>query len=258
MAELTISREQLNSLIQAETARGSTDIAQIINRIYLTYRRSEIVTPRAPALRRPQQIQQMTLEGQLYTDRPSWTLAWQQIYLENQRLGLEVFPDRDTEIQAQNITDSRGGAVSTTATVGTLTPRVNTGTNNVSISVVGQQGQPGTSIGSVQIDSNGDLRVELDDGQIINAGQVVPTISIGTVTQNPTGLGSSATITGTAANRVLNLVLDTSATTGNFVGTVELTSQGTLAASATRRDYVDTAIAQERTRNLAISIVLGS
>lgn len=258
MAELQISREQLNSLIQTETARGSTDIAQIINRLYLTYRRSEIVTPRAPALRRPQQIVQMRLDSVIYTDRPSWTLAWQQIYLENQRLGIQVFPDRDTEIQAQNITDSQGQPVSTTATPAVLTPRVNTGTNNVSISVVGEQGQPGTGIGSVQIDSNGDLRVELDDGQIINAGQVVPTIEIGTVTQNPSGLGSSATITGQSPNLVLNLELDTSATTGNFVGTVELTSQGTLAASATRRDYVNDLIAQERTRNLAISIVLGS
>lgn len=261
MAELTISREQLNTLIVAESARGSSDITRIINEIYLTYKRSEIVTPRAPALARPQEIITMTLAGTVYTDRPSWTLAWQNIYAENARTGLQVFPDRETEIQPQNITDSLGQSLPllTTELFETAEP-VDTG-GLVDITVIGRQGDPGVSIGSVFIDSNGDLRVGLDNGQDINAGQVVPTLSIGSVTQNPSGLGSTATITGSAPNYQLNFVLDTSATTGNFVGTVELTSQGTLAASATRKDYVDQSIAQsvqdQRPYNIAISIALG-
>lgn len=258
MAELTISREQLNTLIQAEAARGSSDITRIINEIYLTYKRTEIVTPRAPALSRPQRIVTMTLAGTVYTDRPSWTLAWQDIYAENARTGVQVFPDRDTEIQPQNITDSQGTPLPLIGPVNTVPIRENTGVNNVGITITGEQGQPGIGIGSVFVDSNGDLQVELDDGQAINAGQVVPTLSIGSVTQNPTGLGSSASITGVAPNYVLNFVLDTSATTGNFVGTVTLTSQGLLAASATRRDFVEQAIAAERPRNLALSIVLGT
>jgi len=258
MAELTISREQLNTLIQAEAARGSSDVTRIINEIYLTYRRSEIVTPRAPALSRPQQIKTMTLAGKTYSDRPSWTLAWREIYAENARTGVQVFPDRDTEIQPQNITDSQGTPLPLIQPVSTLPIRENTGVNNVGITITGEQGQAGIGIGAVSIDENGDLQIELDDGQEINAGQVVPTLSIGSVTQNPTGLGSSATITGTAPDYVLNFVLDTSATTGNFVGTVTLTSQGALAASATRRDFVEQAIAAERPRNIAISIVLGS
>jgi len=120
------------------------------------------------------------------------------------------------------------------------------------------QGLPGLGIGSVFIDTNGDLRVILDDLQDINAGQVVPTISIGSVTQNPTGQGSTASITGAAPNYVLNLDLDTSATTGNFVGTVELTEQGTLAGSATRRDFVNQQIANQQPLNIAFSIALGS
>ena len=256
--ELQISREQLSLLIQAESARGSRDISRVINEIYLTYRSREIVTPRAPALRRPQQIQRMTLEGRQYTDRPSWTLAWQQIYAENQRQGIEVFPDRDTQIQAQNITDSLGQPLTLLAAAPTVPIRENTGVNNVGITVVGEQGLPGTGIGSVFIDANGDLRVILEDNQDINAGQVVPTISIGSVSQNPSGLGSTATITGVAPNYQLNLVLDTSATTGNFVGTVELTSQGTLAQSATRRDFVLEQIQNQQPLNIAFSIALGS
>jgi len=258
MAELTISREQLNTLIISEQARGSTDITRIINEIYLTYRRSEIVTPRAPALTRPQRIITMTLAGVVYRDRPSWTLAWQQIYEENARTGVPVFPDRSTEIQSQNITDSLGVPLPLITVPVALQPRPNTGVNNVSISLVGEQGQPGTGIGSVIIDSNGDLRLFLDDGQDINAGQVVPTLSIGSVSQNPSGLGSTATITGVSPNYQLNFVLDTAATTGNFVGTVQLTSQGTLAASATRKDYVDQQILDQRPYNIAISIALGS
>lgn len=256
--ELQISREQLNILIQSESARGSTDITRIINDIYLTYRQREIVTPRAPALRRPQQIRSMTLEGTTYTDRPSWTLAWQQIYDQNQRTGIAVFPDRSTEIQAQNITDSLGRPLDLLAQTQTVPIRENTGVNNVGITVTGQQGEPGLGIGSVFIDANGDLRVILEDGQDINAGQAVPTLSIGSVTQNPSGLGSTATITGTAPNYQLNFVLDTSATTGNFVGTVELTSQGTLAASATRRDFVLAQIQNQQPLNIALSIALGS
>lgn len=258
MAELQISREQLSTLIQSESARGSTDITKIINEIYLTYRSAEIVTPRAPALRRPQRIISMTLEGRLYTDRPSWTLAWQEIYAANARTGVTVYPDRETEIQSQNITDSLGQSLGQLTLPTRLPIRENTGTNNVGITITGAQGDPGLGIGSVFIDSNGDLRVILDDQQDINAGQVRPTLSIGTVTQNPSGLGSTATITGVAPNYLLNFVLDTSATTGNFVGTVQLTSQGTLAASATRKDYVDSLIAAERPRNIALSIVLGS
>ncbi len=259
MSELVISREQLNSLIFSESARGATDITAVINTIYLTYRRLEIVTPRAPALRRPQQIKTMTLDGIVYTDRPAWTLAWQTIYEENARTGITVYPDRATEIQAQNITDSLGVPLpQIQAPAAPLTPRVNTGVNNVSISVVGEQGAPGLGIGSVFIDANGDLRVILDDLQDINAGQVVPTIAIGTVTQNPQGQGSSATLTGVAPNYVLNLDLDTSATTGNFVGTVELTSQGTLPSSATRLDYVQAQIQAQQPLNIAFSIALGS
>ncbi len=254
MSELTISREQLNALIYTESARGSTDITAVINTIYLTYRRLEIVTPRAPALRRPQQIISMSLDGQTYTDRPSWTLAWQTIYAENSRLGVQVYPDRATVIQSQNITNSQGVPLPQIQLPQALTPRVNTGVNNVGITVVGEQGSPGIGIGSVSIDANGDLRVDLEDGQQINAGQVVPTIQIGTVTQNPQGQGSSVTVTGSAPDYVLNFELDTSATTGNFVGTVELTEQGTLAGSATRKDYVD----QQSKLNIAISIALGS
>jgi hypothetical protein len=128
--------------------------------------------------------------------------------------------------------------------------------------VVGSKGAPGVGIGSINIDSNGDLIVDLDNGQTVNAGQAVPTISIGTVTQNPSGLGSSATLTGTAPDYVLNLELDTSATTGNFVGTVLLTSQGLTADSATRKDYVDQQITQTanqtKINNLAFSIVFGA
>lgn len=259
MSEVTISREQLNLLIQAESARGATDVTRIINDLYLTYRRREIVTPRAPALRRPQQIRSMTLEGVVYTDRPAWTLAWQQIYEENRRLGIEVFADRSTEIQSQNITDSQGTPLNLIVVPDSgIEPRVNTGVNNVTVSVVGEQGTPGLGIGSVFIDNNGDLRVILDDLQDINAGQVVPTISIGSVTQNPTGLGSTASLTGSAPNYVLNLDLDTSATTGNFVGTVELTAQGTTAGSATRRDFVAAQIANQQPLNIAFSIALGS
>ncbi len=258
MAELTISREQLNTLILAESARGAADVTRIINEIYLTYRRQEIVTPAAPALSRPQRIVTMTLAGRTYSDRPSWTLAWQQIYAENARTGLQVFPDRATEIQPQNITDSQGTPLPLIEPVNTLPPRANTGVNNVGITITGEQGQPGVGIGAVSIDSNGDLRVILDDGQDVNAGQVVPTLSIGTVTQNPTGLGSTATITGVAPNYQLNFVLDTSATTGNFVGTVQLTSQGTLASSAVRRDFLEQRLQDQRPYNLAISIALGS
>jgi hypothetical protein len=251
MAELTISREQLNTLISSEQARGSSDITRIINDIYLTYRQSEIVTPRAPALSRPQRIVTMTLAGTTYSDRPAWTMAWQRLYADNQRQGLQVFPDRETEIQPQNITDSAGTPLPLIQPVSTVPIRENTGVNNVGITIVGEQGVPGVGIGSVRIDSNGDLRVELDDGQDVNAGQVVPTLGIGSVTQNPSGQGSTATITGVAPNYQLNLVLDTAATTGNFVGTVELTSQGQLPQSATRKDYVDK-------QNIAISIALGS
>jgi hypothetical protein len=257
MAELVLTREQLNTLIVSETAQGSTDITRVINEIYLTYPRSQIVTPRAPALARPQQIRTMRLDGVVYTERSGWTLRWQQIYEENARVGVQVFPDRDTLIGATNITNSRGQSL-TEITVGAsagLRPPV---TAAQSLAVSGTQGPPGLGIGDVFIDSNGDLRIILDDLQDITAGQVVPQFTIGSVTQNPSGLGSSATLTGEAPNYQLNLVLDTSATTGNFQGTVELTEQGLLAANATRRDFVLAQIQQQQSFSIALSIALGS
>jgi len=257
MAELTLTREQLNTLIVSETAQGSTDIARVINEIYLTYPRSQIVTPRAPALARPQQIRSMRLDGETYTARAAWTLRWQQIYEENSRVGVQVFPDRETRIGADNITDSRGRSITeiglSTTTAGR--PPVQ---GRDSLAVSGTQGPPGLGIGDVFIDSNGDLRIILDDLQDITAGQVVPTLAIGSVSQNPSGLGSTATITGTAPNYTLNFVLDTSATTGNFVGTVELTEQGLGPAAATRRDFVLAQIQQQQPLNIALSIALGS
>lgn len=258
MAELSLTREQLNSLIVSETARGSTDITRIINQIYLVYRRSEIVTPRAPQLRRPQQIVSMTLGTEVYRDRPAWTLRWQEIYEENSRTGVTVFPDRETEIQPQNITDTQGQRLTEIATSATVALRPAASLGSATVTVVGEPGTPGLGIGDVFVDSNGDLRVILDDLQDINAGQVVPTITIGTVTQRPEGQGSSATLTGEAPNYQLNLELDTSATTGNFVGTVELTSQGTLDSSATRRDFVAAEIRAQQPLNIAFSIALGS
>jgi len=89
----------------------------------------------------------------------------------------------------------------------TLTLVFTDGTSYTTTAIRGIQGETGNGISSAVLNSDYTLTLTFTDGTSYTTGRIMPTLSIGTVTDLPAGSDPTASLSGTTANPVLNLGL---------------------------------------------------
>jgi len=212
----------------------------------LTFTQAEIINslpPQSPL--NSYTISAIWISGRRYTTVSDWTKAWAQAYVTNRQAGIKVKTagTRPTTVSAKNITLGSGASLSASTPTpsivdsgSTAVRTIQDGERVVLVSgpqgLTGPPGAPGTlgadgrngvGVQNIAVDAGGNLLVELDNGNTINAGAVNLSLSIGTITQgNPV----SASITGAGLSTALNLVLPN--TTALGLGNVTNESKATM------------------------------
>ena len=200
----------------------------------LTFTQAEIVSslpPQSPI--NSYSISAIWIAGRRYTTVADWTKAWAQAYVTNRQAGIKVKTagTRPTTVSAKNITLGSGASLSaSTPSVSVVDSRstavrtVQDGERVVLVTgpqgltgppgvpgTLGADGRNGVGVQNIAVDAGGNLLVELDNGNIVNAGAVNLSLSIGSITQgNPV----SASITGAGLSTELNIVLPNTAALG--------------------------------------------
>lgn len=186
--------------------------ANSINLIFVT---DQVVSASPPILASPQTLASITLDGVKYTDKILWQTRWYEAWVANGSITAKTTP-----IARSNVVSSTGLLLDLLVTTTTVTtPQVvdtaTTTTTPIYVSAVG--------VGSVTVDDAGHLIVTYTDLRTSDAGSVIATLSVGTVTQ---GSSVSAAITGLPTNQVLDLVLPNATALG--LGNVTNESKATM------------------------------
>ena len=190
------------------------------NSINLLFNTDEIVSASPPVLASPQTLASITLDGIKYTDRILWQTRWYEAWVTNGSASSKTTP-----ITRSNVVSSTGLLLDLLVTTTTVTsPEVvdttNTTTTPIYVSAVG--------VGNVSVDEQGHLIVTYTDLRTSDAGSVIASLSVGSVTQ---GSSVSARITGLPTNQVLDLVLPNATALG--LGNVTNESKTTMFTAPT-------------------------
>jgi hypothetical protein len=191
------------------------------NSINLVYSTDQVVSASPPILASPQTLASITLDGVKYTDKILWQTRWYEAWVTNGSRSSKTTP-----ITRSNVISSTGllldqlvAAITVTAVTDTVDTTVTTTTPQY-VSAVG--------VGSVSIDDTGHLIITYTDLRTSDAGSVIASLSVGSVTQ---GSSVSAAITGLPTNQVLDLVLPNATALG--LGAVTNESKATMFTAPT-------------------------
>jgi hypothetical protein len=223
MAQTVIlSQRDIQALATAVTGSltGVNPQAQSLNlaanSINLIYTTAQVVSASPPILASPQTLASITLDGVKYTDKILWQTRWYEAWVANGST-----QSKTTPIARANVVTSSGlllDQLVAAITITAVTDAVDTTTPTTTPQYVSAVG-----VGSVSVDDAGHLIVTYTDLRTSDAGSVIASLSVGSVTQ---GSSVSAAITGLPTNQVLDLVLPNATALG--LGAVTNESKATM------------------------------